>query len=154
MIDLYGRILSKALYPAFEAARGRPTVRLLRYLEETATWSAHELRGLQTGFLRRLLRHAYIHTRYYRELLDASGVRPEDFTSPADLGNLPLLDRATLRATMKERTADAPPVAVIRKVTSGSSGQPVEVLYNHESRHWRDATRWRGYGWGGYRIGN
>src|SRR5439155_3782662 len=62
------------------------------------------------------------------------------------------LDRATLRATLDARTADTPAVAV-RKTTSGSSGQPVEVLYNAESRHWRDATRWRGYAWGGYQIG-
>jgi phenylacetate-CoA ligase len=27
------------------------------------------------------------------------------------------------------------------------------VKYNAESRHWRDATRWRGYGWAGYQIG-
>jgi phenylacetate-CoA ligase len=54
---------------------------------------------------------------------------------------------------MTTRTADAPPAAVIRKTTSGSSGDPAEVLYNAESRHWRDAIRWRGYGWGGFRIG-
>jgi phenylacetate-CoA ligase len=153
MRDLYGQLLAKALFPAFEAARGRPTVPLLRYLEETSRWSAEELRDLQTGFLRRLLRHAYRHTAYYRRLLDERGLRPEDFGSPADIQKLPLLDRPTLRATMLERTANAPPAAVIRKVTSGSSGQPVEVLYNAESRHWRDAIRWRGYGWGGYRIG-
>jgi phenylacetate-CoA ligase len=153
MTDIYGQILSKALFPAFEAVRGRPTVPLLKYLEETSTWSAPQLRELQAGFLRRLLRHAYKHTRYYRNVLDERGLRPEDFTSPADLLKLPLLDRPTLRATMRERTADAPPVVAIRKVTSGSSGQPVEVLYNHESRHWRDAIRLRGYGWGGYKIG-
>ncbi|HEY5945914.1 MAG TPA: hypothetical protein VIV40_10510 [Kofleriaceae bacterium] len=153
MSDLYGQLLAKALFPAFEAARGRPTVPLLRYLEETSRWSGAELRDLQTGFLRRLLRHAYRHTAHYRNVLDERGVRPEDFTSPSDLHKLPLLDRPTLRATMLERTANAPPAAVIRKVTSGSSGQPVEVLYNAESRHWRDAIRWRGYGWGGYRIG-
>src|SRR5689334_1715343 len=109
MTDLYGRILSKALFPAFEAARGRPTVPLLKYLEETATWSAPQLRELQTGFLRRLLRHAYNHTAYYRQLLEDRDLRPEDFESPADLAKLPLLDRPTLRATMRERTADAPP---------------------------------------------
>jgi phenylacetate-CoA ligase len=42
---------------------------------------------------------------------------------------------------------------VITKTTSGSSGEPVTVRYNAESRHWRDAIRWRGYGWGGYQIG-
>ncbi len=153
MTDLYGQLLAKALFPAFEAARGRPTVPLVRYLEETERWSGPELRDLQTGFLRRLLRHAYRHTAYYRRVLEERGLRAEDFMSPADLHKLPLLDRPTLRATMLERTANAPPAAVIRKVTSGSSGQPVEVLYNAESRHWRDAIRWRGYGWGGYRIG-
>ena len=153
MSDLYGQLLAKVLFPAFEAARGRPTLPLLRYLEDTSHWSAAALRDLQTGFLRRLLRHAYRHTAYYRRILDERGLRPEDFTSPSDLAKLPLLDRPTVRATMLERTAHAPPAAVIRKVTSGSSGQPVEVLYNAESRHWRDAIRLRGYGWGGYRVG-
>jgi phenylacetate-CoA ligase len=153
MTDVYGQLLAKALFPAFEAARGRPKVPLLRYLDETSHWSGGELRDLQTGLLRRLLRHACRHTAYYRRILDERGLRPEDFCSPTDIQKLPLLDRATLRATMLERTANAPPAAVIRKVTSGSSGQPVEVLYNAESRHWRDAIRWRGYGWGGYHIG-
>ena len=152
-MDTYGRLLSTTLFPAFEAMRGRPTVPLLRYLHDTERWSARDLRELQTGLLRRLLRHAVRHTAYYRRVLEERGLRPEDFVSPADLAKLPLLDRPTLRATMAERTANAPPSAVIRKTTSGSSGQPVEVLYNAESRHWRDAIRWRGYGWGGYRIG-
>src|SRR6476646_4855244 len=99
------------------------------------------------------MRCAHHHTSYYRRLLDERGLRPEDFVSPADLVRLPLLDRATVRATMDTRAANAPPAGVIRKTTSGSSGQPVEVVYNAESRHWRDAIRWRGYGWGGYRIG-
>lgn len=153
MTDYYGQLLAKALFPAFEALRGRPTVPLLRYLENTSYWSVPQLHDLQTGLLRRLLRHAYRHTPYYRRLLDERGLRPEDFLSPADLNKLPLLDRPTLRATMLERTAKAPPAAVIRKVTSGSSGVPAEVLYNAESRHWRDAIRLRGYGWGGYQIG-
>ncbi|HSD90641.1 MAG TPA: hypothetical protein VLB44_24120 [Kofleriaceae bacterium] len=152
-MDVYGPLLAKALFPAFEAARGRPTVPLLRYVEETSMWSLPQLRELQTGFLRRLLRHAHRHTAYYGRILDERGLRAEDFSSPDDLQRLPLLDRPTLRATMKERTADAPPVAIIHKITSGSSGQPVEVLYNAESRHWRDAIRWRGYGWAGYHIG-
>lgn len=154
MSDLYGQLLAKTLFPAFEAARGRPTVPLLRYLAETQMWSPEQLRELQTGLLRRLLRHAYRHTTYYRRVMAERGIRAEDIMSPADLAKLPLLDRPTLRATMIDRTANAPPAAVIRKVTSGSSGQPVEVLYNAESRHWRDAIRMRGYGWGGYQLGN
>ncbi|HEU0028986.1 MAG TPA: hypothetical protein VFQ53_00045 [Kofleriaceae bacterium] len=126
---------------------------LLKYLEGTERWSVDELRDLQLGFLRRLLRHAYLHTSHYRQVLDDRGLVPEDFQSLDDLQRLPLLDRDTVRLTLETRTAGAPPRWVIKKSTSGTTGQPVVVKYNAESRHWRDATRWRGYGWAGYRIG-
>jgi phenylacetate-CoA ligase len=153
VMDLYGPLLAKALFPAFEAARGRPTVPLLRYLKSTERWSIDALRDVQVGLLRRLLRHAYTHTTHYREAMDGIGMRPEDIESAEDLHRLPLLDRDTVRATMNDRLAAAPPKFVIKKSTSGTTGEPVVVKYNAESRHWRDATRWRGYGWGGYEIG-
>ena len=152
-MDLYGPLLEKALFPAFEAARGRPTVPLLRYLQGTERWSRDQLLDLQAGFLRRLMRHAYLHTAHYREVLDDRGLRPEDFDSVESLQQLPLLDRDTVRQSLESRTASAPPRWVITKSTSGTTGQPVVVKYNAESRHWRDATRWRGYGWANYRIG-
>jgi phenylacetate-CoA ligase len=152
-MDLYGPLLAKALFPAFEAARGRPTVRLLEYLRQTEHWSVDAIRDLQLGLLRRLLRHAYQHTAYFRDVLDGRSLRPEDFESVDDLRKLPLLDRDTVRATMESRTAGAPPHAVITKSTSGTTGEPVVVHYNAESRYWRDATRWRGYGWAGYHVG-
>jgi phenylacetate-CoA ligase len=152
-MDFYRPILERALFPAFEAARGRPTVPLLRFLEGSQRWSLEALRELQGGLLRRLLRHAYAHTAYYRRVLDASGMQPADFHSVADLARLPLLDRDLARESLEARTSTAPPHWVIKKATSGTTGTPVVVKYNAESRHWRDATRWRGYGWAGYRIG-
>ncbi len=152
-MDLYRPLLAKALFPAFEAARGRPTVSLLRYLRETERWSADALHDLQAGLLHRLLRHAWRHTAYYRAVMDERGIGPDSIRSVAELARMPLLDRATLRSSFEARGSIVPPLAVITKTTSGSSGQPVVVQYNAESRHWRDATRWRGYGWGGYQIG-
>ncbi len=153
MLDLYGPLLARALFPAYEAARGRPTVPLQRYLERTERWSTDRLRDLQLGMLRRLLRHAYLHTAHYRDLLDERGLHPDRVQSLDDLARLPILDRQTVLSTLDARTTDAPPLPVITKSTSGTTGQPVVVKYNAESRHWRDATRWRGYGWSGYRIG-
>jgi phenylacetate-CoA ligase len=152
-MDLYRPILEKALFPAFEAARGRPTVPLLRYLQDTETWSPDALRDLQAGLLRRLIRHAYAHTAHYRRVLDQRGLHPGDFQDVSDLRHLPLLDRDTVRETLEARTSSAPPPWVIKKATSGTTGTPVVVRYNAESRHWRDAIRWRGYGWAGYRVG-
>jgi len=152
-MDLYGPLLAKALYPAFEAARGRPTVPLLRSLRTTERWSLERLRDLQLGLLRRLVRHAYQHTTHYREVMDERGMRPEDLSSVDDLATFPLLDRELLRASMSTRLAGAGPRVAIKKSTSGTTGEPVVVQYNAESRHWRDATRLRGYGWAGYSIG-
>lgn len=153
-MDLYGPLLAKALFPAFEAARGRPTVPLLRFLKQTERWSLEALRDLQVGMLRRLVRHAYQHTAHYREVMDERGIRHWDVTSVDALAQFPLLDRDVLRASMNTRVAGAGPRVAITKSTSGTTGEPVVVKYNVESRHWRDATRWRGYGWGGYAIGN
>jgi phenylacetate-CoA ligase len=152
-MDLYRPLLAKALFPAFEAVRGRPTVPLLRYLRGSQYWSFEALQDLQAGLLRRLIRHAYAHTAYFRQLLDERGLHPDDFHHPDDLHKLPLLDRDLVRDSFEARLATAPPRWVIKKATSGTTGTPVVVKYNAESRHWRDATRWRGYGWGGYQIG-
>jgi phenylacetate-CoA ligase len=152
-MDLYRPILEKALFPAFEAVRGRPTVPLLHFLRGTQHWSHDALEDLQGGLLRRLIRHAYAHTEYYRQLLDERGLHPSDFRHPSDLRLLPLLDRDLVRDSFDARMATAGPRWVIKKATSGTTGTPVVVKYNAESRHWRDATRWRGYGWGGYQIG-
>ncbi len=152
-MDLYRPLLAKVLFPAFEAVRGRPTVGLLQYLHTTERWSIDALRDLQLGFLRRLLRHAYTHTAHYREVMDLVDLRPEDIEAVDDLHRLPLLDRATLNATLNTRLSAAPPFATITKMSSGTTGEPAVVKYNAESRHWRDAGRWRGYGWAGYEIG-
>ncbi|HEV7555334.1 MAG TPA: hypothetical protein VGO00_07775, partial [Kofleriaceae bacterium] len=151
--NLYGVALGKVLYPLWERLRGRPSFELLAYLERSERTSADELEALRTGFLRRLVRHAYRHTTHYRDAFDAIGVMPDDIRSLPDLMKLPLLERATSQLTVDARTAPWPPVAVT-KTTSGSTGQPLEVRISHESRLWRDATRWRGYGWGGYRMGD
>jgi phenylacetate-CoA ligase len=152
-IDLYGQALGRVLYPAWEWLRGRPTFDLLAQLRRTERASLDELTVLRTGSLRRLLRHAYYHTPYYRRVFDERGLRPEDIRDLGDLQHVPLLDRATAQRTVDERTA-AWPAAAFSKSTSGSTGQPLVVRYSAESRHWRDATRWRGFGWGSYRMGD
>jgi phenylacetate-CoA ligase len=152
-VDAYGAALGRVLYPAWERLRGRPTVDLLAYLRRSERASADELDAMRVGFLRRLLRHAAAHTTYYRTAFDRAGFDPETVREVGDLARVPLLGRTIAQATVDARTAAWPDVAY-RKTTSGSTGQPLEVRYSVESRVWRDATRWRGFGWGGYRMGN
>ncbi len=152
-IDPYGLALKNVLYPAWERLRGRPTFDLLASLRRTERASADEINAIRTGYLRRLVRHAYFQTAYYRRVMDQAGFHPDHLTSLADLARIPTLPRGVAQSTVEERTAPWPEVAV-SKTTSGSTGQPLEVRYCAESRHWRDAIRWRGYGWGNYHPGD
>jgi len=140
------------LYPAWERLRGRPTFDLLAMMRRTERASLDELTALRLGFLRRVLRHAYLHTEHYHRAFDAIGLHPNDIHTLDDLRRVPVLDRATAASTVDARTAAWPEVA-ITKTTSGSTGEPIEIRYSAESRHWRDATRWRGFGWAGYWMG-
>ncbi len=151
--DPYGVVLGKVLYPAWERLRGRPTFSLLAQLRQSERMPADEREVARSGRLRRLMRHAYQHTTHYRRIMDGLGLCAEDFSSIADLHELPLLDRATFQQNPEDRIAPWPPV-VYSKTTSGSTGQPVVIRYSEESRSWRDATRWRGFGWGGYEMGD
>ncbi len=153
-VDLYGRLLHDVLFPGFEAMRGRPTLPLLRYLDRTQWATLDELHAIQSGHLRRLIRHAHRHTAWYRRAFEAAGVGPEDVRAPEDLAQVPLLERSDARDAGDDRTATAPPFAAVKKSTSGSTGRPLTFAFNWESEHWRNATRWRGYGWAGYEIGN
>ena len=134
---------------------GGPRVPLLQLPARAPSGcSLDALRDLQRGLLRRLLRHAYRHTAHYRTRAGRArhprrGHR--DRRRPARAAAARPRDRRARRSTRARRTRRR--TSVITKTTSGTTGQPVVVRYNAESRHWRDATRWRGYGWGGYRIG-
>ncbi|TMQ10840.1 MAG: phenylacetate--CoA ligase family protein [Deltaproteobacteria bacterium] len=142
-MGFYRPLLEKVLFPVLEAAHGRPTVPLLQFLRGSERWSLDALRDLQAGLLRRLIRHAAVHTVYYRKLLDERGMHADDIRDASDLCHLPLLDREAARETLESRTADEPRW-VIEHAASALTGAPV-VKYNAESRHWRDATRWRAY---------
>jgi len=152
-MDVYGVALRSVLFPTWERLRGRPTVQLLSYLQRMERASVDELADLRAGLVRRVIRHAHHHTAFYRDRFAALGLAPEDIRTVEDLAKLPLLEREQAVASLEDRTAGVPEVAVT-KGSSGTTGLPMTVRYNAESRHWRDAIRWRGYGWAGYRVGN
>ncbi|MCA9599343.1 MAG: phenylacetate--CoA ligase family protein [Myxococcales bacterium] len=154
-MDRYGLVFREVLFPAWErGVRRRPILELAERLARSQWWSDGELRSFQGSELRKLLEHAFQHSPYYRKVMLAADVRPQDVSGVDALPLLPLLDRPTAASSFLERFSDAPPRVEIQKMTSGSSGRPLEIAYDRTSEHWRQATRLRGYAWAGYLPGD
>ena len=70
-----------------------------RYLEpEIETADRETLRRLQERKLREQVAHAYEHSAFYRQKLDAAGVRPEQIQHLEDLAKLPFTTKDELKA--------------------------------------------------------
>jgi len=155
MMDLYGFLFQRVLYPGLQSGlKRRPTLDHLRELERTQWCSLEELQALQERDLRRLLAHAFENIPYLRERYRAAGLEVGDVRHLDDLGKLPLLTRDEAREHFAERRSVAPPFATIDKSTSGTTGRPLAFAYDFGSEYWRQATKLRGYGWAGYQLGD
>lgn len=153
-MDLYAALVDRVLFPTWEGTvRGRPTVTLQHHLERSQWRSREELEAMQLGALRRLLSHAWANVPFWRARMDAVGMRPEDVRSLEDYRRLPVVARPALREAGESRVSTAAPFPSISKTTSGSTSEPLVVRYDAGSEHWRQATKYRGYAWAGYRVG-
>ena len=88
-----------------------------------------QLLAFQTRKLRQLVRHAYSNVRYYRDLLDRAGIKPEDIRTVKDLRRIPVTSKKDLRACTTGETLarGIRPARLILMRTSGSSGRPFVV---------------------------
>lgn len=155
MSDLYGFVFQKLLYPGWESGvRRRPTLSYLEQLERSEWRSLDELKAFQGAELRKLIDRAYNHSPHYRRAFSERGLVPSDIRTIDDLPKLPLLARQEARDCFEDRMSSAEPLPRIRKMTSGTSGQPLSFAYDVGSEYWRQATKLRGYGWAGYRPGD
>lgn len=152
--DFYGALYRVALFRGWEMLRRRPTMTLLGHLERSQWLSHDELAARQLVALKRLLWRAYEDVPWYGRRFREHGVTPHDVRTLDDVRKLPLLTREEVRASADERTAVRPPLPVITKTTSGSSGRPITIRYDAESEWWRQAIKWRGYSWAGVRPGD
>jgi phenylacetate-CoA ligase len=80
--------------------------------------------------LRRIVDHAYRRVPFYRERMDAAGLRPRDVRSAADLAALPPTSKSEIRALPRTLLL-ASGVDVCRLHlyrTTGSTGEPLDLL--------------------------
>ncbi len=110
------------------------------YQKEIETMPVEEIKKLQSEKLVKQVKHVYENVKYYRDLMDEKGVKPEDIKGIEDLHKLPFLTKADLR--------DAYPYGLLAKPlnecvrihsTSGTTGKRVVAFYTqHDVDLWED----------------
>ncbi len=129
------------------------------YYEQLAQsqWLARPaLEELQRTRLAHLVRHAYRHSAFYRQRMDAAGIRPERVQSMADLAELPPLTKDDIRAHLHAGLlADNVQVRDLYPIrTSGSTGNPLLMYVDRPQLEMRWAATLRSQEWTGYRFGD
>ncbi len=148
--------LRAALYRLHWEARSRAAgfglTQALRFLAESERWERARLDALRDEKLVRLVELAYADSPYYRRMMDERRVRPADVRGVADLPKLPILTKDALREhgdALRFRR-DVP---VETGATGGTTGQPMKIVRDLAGTVWQRGCYWRGFGWGGLRLG-
>jgi len=108
-------------------------------------FSAEALEDRCTARLQHLLRHAYRHVPYYRDLWDRHGISVSDVHQMADLAAFPPLTREQIREGLRTKRLLAHQVPASRRLpthTTGSTGTPLFFYGDTQSAHDR-ARAWR-----------
>jgi phenylacetate-CoA ligase len=142
------RAISRAAWHVHPAPRGR----VYRYLQASQWLSPEELRRVQLDALNRVL-DAARGIAFYRERLERASIGARGVSSLEELARLEPLERSELQQLGIDGLR-GPGVVCLRRQTSGSTGQPVEVRWSREMMAWVDATNRRSLEWVGVDRGN
>jgi phenylacetate-CoA ligase len=126
-----------------------------RELEAQQWWPADQLADLQAARLRRMVTFAAENVPYYRDLFSAHHIDPRSIRQPADLEQIPYLDKETVQHEGARLMPDRVRVRHLAQTTGGTTGRPVPyftspacVQFNYAAYE----TRFRA--WAGVKFGD
>lgn len=152
---LYLRLFS-LLMPLHHWIVSSPAQRYYYQLRRSQWLPPADVRELQEQRLRTLIRYAYRHVAYYRELFDRLGIDPESIEHLGDLQRLPVLTKDDIRRNLYfDLVSDAHDKRRMLPITtSGSTGEPLTLYADKTQLEMRWATTLRNVEWTGYRFGD
>lgn len=116
----------------------------LQSLSDSDRWSYSEYLGYQDEQLRALVQHAFANVPYYRSIMEARRLRPEDIRGVADLPKLPVLTKEDVRLNFDRLLArNANRGCLIWRHTSGTTGKALSFYSTKASLAFQWAVWWR-----------
>ncbi len=149
------RILLKMVLPCAEVISGTCATKWLKAISEMNRWSKQRLVDWQNQQLSLFVKHAYEHTKYYRQLFDSLHLSPDDIRCAEDLKRIPIITKEIVRDHYDELIPDDLDDMQFRTCTSGgTTGVPIRYLCSEDV--WGYITAAKIYYWKrtGYRYGD
>lgn len=145
-MSAYGALLEGVLLPLGDRLVGQHMMARLRFLRQAQWWDPERLEAERARRLQSLLAVAYREVPFYRSLFG-------EVPTPADLGSLPVVTKAALRAGYPHLTTRPTGQRCHENRTSGSTGANFCVREDAETAGWHRASLLLAFEWSGWRLG-
>ena len=139
--------------------------RLLRYggeykncvhqLEQSQWWTSEELEAYQNVRLQKLIQFCVKEVPHYQQVFSSLGLGPEDIRCAADLAQLPILEKETVRDAPERFIPRHLNEKRVAQTTGGTTGKPLHYFVTPSAVQYNYAlyeTRFRN--WAGVKFGD
>ena len=119
-------------------------------------WKPYEeLKRDQEKQLRHLIGFSYENVPYYRNLFKRLGLLPKDVQTVEDLEKLPILTKDIIKKHWEEfKPVNLSSMKYYDQATGGTMGTPFTYRLSKRDRFLSGALLYRGWGYGGYELGD
>lgn len=119
-------------------------------------WKPYEeLKRDQEKQLRHLIEFSYESVPYYRNLFKSLRLLPKDIRTVEDLEKLPILTKDIIKKHWEEfKPVNLSSMKYYDQATGGSTGTPFHYRLVKQDRFFGGAHLYRGWGYGGYQLGD
>lgn len=151
----YSFLLKNIVLPFADRAMKTSVSKMIKKIREMNNLSREEIQYWQLMNLKKLIYHAYEHTKYYRDLFDNNKLKPSDIKIISDLQKIPILTKNQVRMHFNDLIPDnVHECPYHNSSTGGSSGDPITILL--DNRSWSFTTANSIFNWekSGYKYGD
>lgn len=147
-LNLYAYRVHKERY-------GKEFNKIYNYLLHTQHFSKEEIIKYQDTELRKIIHHAYDTTSYYRKLFDSNNIKPINIKTRKDLYKIPVLTKDLIRENFNDLISNSfNKKELVHGHTSGTTGTPLDILWDKNTCLYTNAVDWRQKNWAGIKYGD
>lgn len=145
----------RIILPLAERVMGVCSSKWLKQIERMQPWRREEVIAWQNERLQALVKHAYEHTIYYKELFDGLGLKPEDIKCAEDLKKLPIINKGIATANYDKLVPDnISNFRFRRSRTGGTTGEPMFYLMDENNWGYTSAAKLHAWMTTSYQYGD